>query len=258
MKKQFIYLFVIGSLVACNGSNSGEQNGQDPPTCTMIFMDKSVSVNVNKKFVIEKYTKVINDLVEQNVNKKGDKVDVFFIHENTGQGKALEITSQTEMGDHSSTNATDSEAIKTEYDLSIQKERAIFKQQILKQLTAQNTSTSKNNTDIWATLPIIDKKVAQGFKVKVYYLSDMVESMRAPNRRDFHINPPDDDAAAVGWAREDVLKFKNDLINIRNAQIFIVKPFEPTATTRQNSPSVAIYWQRLFMELGVSGEVVEL
>jgi hypothetical protein len=258
MKKRIIYLFFISSLLACGGNDNGEQTVLDSPTCTMIFMDKSVSVNVNKKFINEKYTKVINDLIEQHVNKKGDKVDVFFIHENTGQGKALEITCQTEMGDQSSANATDSEAIKTEYDMSIQKERAIFRQQILKKLQTQNASSSKNNTDIWATLPIIDKKVAQGFNVKVYYLSDMVESMRAPNRRDFHVNPPDDDAAAVGWAREDVLKFKNDLPNIRNAQIFIVKPFEPTATTRQNSPSIAIYWQRLFMELGVSGEVVEL
>ena len=51
---------------------------------------------------------------------------------------------------------------------------------------------------------------------------------------------------------------KPNLTNIGLAQIFIAKPFEPTASRKKNNPAISAYWQRLFMELGVSAEVVEL
>jgi hypothetical protein len=253
-------LFLIPSVFILSCSNSGDkyQEVEEPKTCSMIFIDKSVSVNVNKKFVNEKYTKIINQLIDENVKQKGDKIEVYFIHENTAKGKATDLTSRTEKGDTQGASSTDSEAIATEYNMSMEKERSVFKKIVFSQLAAQNTSTSKNNTDILAALPLIDKAAAKGFTVKVYFLSDMVESMKAPNRRDFHVNPPVDDAAAVGWAREDAANLKANLPNITMSQIFIAKPFEPTASRKKNNPAVSAYWQRLFLELGVSTEVVEL
>jgi hypothetical protein len=254
------YLFLIPSafILSCSSSGDKYQEVEEPKTCSMIFIDKSVSVNVSKKFINEKYTKIINQLVDDNVRQKGDKVEVYFIHENTAKGKATDLTSRTEKGETQGASSTDSEAIATEYNMSLEKERSVFKKVIFAQLAAQNTSSSKNNTDIWAALPLIDKAASKGFTVKVYFLSDMVESMKAENRRDFHTNPPVDDAAAVGWAREDALGMKSSLSNLSMAQIFIAKPFEPTASRKKNNPAVSAYWQRLFLELGVNTEVVEL
>ncbi len=262
MKKQLKqYLFFIPTtamILSCSDAGKKYEEVEESRTCSMIFIDKSVSVNINKKFINEKYTKVINQLIDENVKAKGDKLEVYFVHENTGKGKAAEVVCRTEKGNISGASSTDSEAITTEYSMSLDKERSIFKKIVFAQLASQNTSTSKNNTDLLASLPLIDKEIAKGYAVKVYFLSDMVESMDAPNRRDFHTNPPVDDAAAVGWAREDVVNLKPTLPNIGLAQIFIAKPFEPTASRKKNNPAISAYWQRLFMELGVSAEVVEL
>jgi hypothetical protein len=262
MKNQFKRFFLLipisGFVLGCSDASKKYQEVEEAKTCSMIFIDKSVSVNVNKKFINEKYTKVLNQLIDENIKVKGDKLEVYFIHENTAKGKAAEIVCKTERENLEGASSTDSEAINNEYTMSLDKERSIFKKIVFAQLASQNTSSSKNNTDIWAALPLIDKAVAKGYRVKAYFLSDMVESMRADNRRDFHTNPPVDDAAAVGWAREDADGMKASMTNIGLAEIFIAKPFEPTASRKKNNPAISTYWQRLFMELGVSAEVVEL
>lgn len=261
MKNQLKYYFTVipaSLILGCSDAGKKYQEVEEQRICSMIFIDKSVSVNVNKKFINEKYTKVINQLIDENVKEKGDKLEVYFVHENTGKGKAADVVCRTEKGELAGASSTDSEAISTEHSMFLDKEKSIFKKIVLAQLSSQNTSSSRDNTDLWAALPLIDKTIAKGYNVKVYFLSDMVESMKAPNRRDFHSNPPVDDAAAVGWAREDVLNMKPNLSNIGLAQIFIVKPFEPTASRKKNNPAISAYWQRLFMELGVSSEVVEL
>jgi hypothetical protein len=261
MKKQLKYYFVIipaSLFLSCSDTGKKYQEVEEQKTCSMIFIDKSVSVNVNKKFVNEKYTKIINQLIDENIKAKGDKLQVYFVHENTGKGKAADMVCRTERGELTGASSTDSEAISTEYSMSLEKERSIFKKIVFAQLASQNTSLSKNSTDLWAALPLVDREVTKGFNVKAYFLSDMVESMRTKNRRDFHSYPPVDDAAAVGWAREDVIAMKPNLTNIGLAQIFIAKPFEPTASRRQNNPAISAYWQRLFLELGISSEIVEL
>lgn len=256
--KKTLFLIPSAFILSCSSSGDKYQEVGEPKTCSIIFIDKSVSMNVSKKFVNEKYTKIINQLIDENVKAKGDKIEVYFIHENTAKGKATDLTCRTEKGETQGASSTDSEAIATEYNMSLEKERSFFKKIVFAQLAAQNTSPSKNNTDILAALPLIDKVSAKGFNVKVYFLSDMVESMRADNRRDFHVNPPVDDAAAVGWAREDAVGMKTQLPNLSMAQIFIAKPFEPTASRKKNNPAISAYWQRLFMELGINTEVVEL
>lgn len=261
MKKQKTYFFLlllIGFLGSCSSKDKYEDSKVEPNSCSMIFIDKSVSVNINKAFINEKYTNIINQLIDDNVKKKGDKIEVYFVHENTAKGKAAEMICRSEMEKIEGASSTDSEAIATEFNRSLQRERSIYKKMVLTQLASQNSSSSKNSTDIIAALPLIDQQIAKGYNVKAYFLSDMVESMQKPNRRDFHSNPPTDDAAAVGWAREDVVALKPLLPNITTATIYIAKPFEPTASSRKNNPAVSSYWQRLFMELGITNEVVEL
>lgn len=261
MKKQLKYHFLLipaTLMISCSDTSKKYQEVEEQKTCSMIFMDKSISVNVNKKFINEKYTKIISQLIDENVKANGDKVEVYFVHENTGKGKAADMVCRTEKDEMVGASSTDSEAISTEYTMSLAKEKSVFKKIVLAQLVLQNVSSSKYSTDLWAALPLIDKAVAKGYNVKVYFLSDMVESMKNTNRRDFHSNPPVDDAAAVGWAREDVIAMKPNLTNIGLAQIFIVKPFEPTASRKKNNPAISAYWQRLFMELGVANEATEL
>ncbi len=252
--------FVCLLVWSCSDS-SQQQSTEQPPatnTCTMIFMDKSVSVHLDQGFARKKYTQLINEIIDKNINWKGDRLEVYFIHENTAKGKVLALVARSEMETSDGANANDLEALKNAFSMDLQKERAVFKQYVLKQLVAQNAASSKNSTDIQAALPLIDNAAAKGLEVKAYFLSDMVESMKGEHRRDFHNNPPADDAAAMGWAREDASILKTQLTHLGNVQISIAKPFEPTASTKVNNPAVSTYWQTLLSELGIGTTVEEL
>ena len=83
----------------------------------------------------------------------------------------------------------------------------------------------------------------------------MIESMRGAERRDFHKQGPQNNDQAQEWAKTDAQKLKEN--NLNAAQIKILLPFEPTASTRENNPTVTLYWKTLFQELG-AGNIEEL
>lgn len=225
----------------------------DAPVYTLVFIDKTRSVNVNQAYVNDKYRQALTDIVEQHMRNKGDKLEVYFIHENTSKARALSLTVRSEKDDLEGANATDREAIETAFQLALQKEKGIYLRQVLGKLNQQNTGASNQFTDIWASLPVIAKAGESGAEVKVYYFSDMVESVKGSDRRDFHISPPKDDTQADAEAKEDAKKLEKYVIG--SPQVTIISPFEPTASVKENNPHVAHYWQTLFQELaGVSIE----
>lgn len=246
--------FLIPLLNSCN-LDKEKKPTIEAPIYTLVFMDKTQSVNVNKTFVAQKYQQILNDLIEQNIRQKGDKLEVYFIHENTQKARALSLTSRTEIEDINQMNATDREAAQTTADLMLQRERMIFQKQVLAKLNMQNTGASQRSTDIWASLPVIAKVAETGATVKVYFLSDMVESMQGSGRRDFHKNPPANDKEAETWAKADAKNMQQ--YALQAADIKIALPFEPTSSTKENNPAVTHYWNTLLQELG-AGSIEEL
>jgi hypothetical protein len=238
------------TLLATSCTQPADQTATLPaaPIHTLVFLDKTQSVDVNKAFVQEKYRQALVDIVEQNLTNKGDKLEVYFIHENTSKAKALSLTVRSEKEGIENANATDREAIETAFQMSLQREKGIYLRQAMTKLNQQNTGASNQATDIWASLPIIAKAAENGAEVRVYYFSDMIESVKGAQRRDFHIHPPTDDAQADTWAQQDIKKLEQYAIG--SPQVTVVSPFEPTASSRENNPHVAHYWQTLFQELG--------
>ncbi len=220
----------------------------DTPVHTVIFLDKTQSVNVNIEFVHAKYQQALSEIVEQNMRNKGDKLEVYFIHENTSKAKALSLTVRSEKDGIVNASATDREAIETAFQMSLQREKGIFLRQSMLKLNQQNTGSSNQSTDIWASFPIIAKASESGVDVKVYYFSDMIESVKGPNRRDFHRQPPISEEQAESWAKEDTKHLEEYVIGM--PQVTVVSPFEPTASSRENNPQITRYWQTLFQELG--------
>ncbi|MFD2572386.1 hypothetical protein ACFSUS_17230 [Spirosoma soli] len=248
--------FILVLLCAClcynlfSCSSEKEKPAQtDEPTYTLIFIDKTRSVNVNKAFVGQKYQQAIADIVDQNIRQKGDRLDVYFIHENTSKARALNVTARTEMEDVSAASPTDREAAETEFSLALGREKAQIRQRVLQQLVAQNSGASNQETDIWASLPVIAKANESGATVKVYYLSDMIESVKGAGRRDFQVKPPKDNAQAEEWAKTDAEPLKR--YTLGSPEITLILPFEPNASVKENNPAVTQYWQTLFSELGV-------
>lgn len=218
-------------------------------------MDKSLSLNTNQAYISEKYDQVLDDIVANNLRATGDRITVYFIHENTAKARALSLTVRSEMDDISHASPTDIEAAEMAFDLLLQREKARFRKQLESQLAQVNKELSNQRTDILSSIPLIAGAGAAGEAVKVYYLSDMVESMPrsgsgSATRRDFHKTAPVDEKQATEWAKVDA-KTLGDL-NLNTTEIHLVLPFEPTASRKVNNPTITHYWQTLFGELGVA------
>ena len=252
--KHFVWILPAFILVfaQCSFFEKEKKAIPDANVHTLVFIDKTQSVNVNRAFVNDKYKQVLNDLIEQNVQRKGDKFEVYFIHENTQKARALSLTCRTEVENTETMSATDREAAETSSGLLIQRERLVFLRQAVAKLGVQNVGVSQRYTDIWGSLPVVAKAAEAGMEVKVYYLSDMIESMRGVGRRDFHQVPPKDNAQAQNWAKADAT---NSLKNyaLGGADVKIVLPFEPTSSTKENNPTITAYWTALLQELGAVG-----
>ncbi len=244
------YLSFLISLSSCF-SETEKKHVADSPVYTLIFMDKTQSVNVNKAFVAQKYQQLLADIVEQNIKQKGDKLEVYFIHENTQKAKALSVTCRTEMDNTSSMNATDREGAQTTFDLMLDREKMVLLRQVTSKLAMQNTDNSQRFTDIWASLPVMAKAAETGAEVKAYFLSDMIESMRGAGRRDFHSHAPKDNNEATNWAKTDAKNLKQHALG--STDIKLALPFEPTSSTQENNPTITTYWTVLLQELGAMG-----
>ncbi|MDB5239500.1 MAG: hypothetical protein JWP57_125 [Spirosoma sp.] len=251
---KYIALFLLVLLSACSSDGDKTKVSMNEPVYTLIFLDKTRSVNVNNVFVARKYQQALNEIIDQNIRQKGDKLEVYFIHENTYKARALTLSARTEMEDVSAASATDREAAETEFDMALTREKAQIRQRVFQQLGAQNTGASNQETDIWASLPVIAKANESGATVNVYYLSDMIESVKGPTRRDFQVKPPKDNAQADEWAKADAGQLKR--YTIGSPTITMILPFEPNASVKQNNPAVTQYWQTLFSNLG-AGTVEE-
>jgi len=249
---KYFFLFSL-FLVACTQEKEKPKIIEKKPNIySLIFIDKTVSVSLKDTFTRKKYEKALEDIINQNVRQKDDKIEVFFIHENTSQAKVFTQTAKTEMKDTTGLNSTDIQMIKNAYQVSLRKEKNKMINKCKEALLDPNTSSTKQYTDIWAVLPIIDKRNAkkkENTKLKVYLLSDMVESMPGPERRDFYKRPPFSKQEAQIWAEKDAKRFAD--IELEDVEIYYVLPFSPLSTTNQNNPDVLSYWEILLSKLGL-------
>ena len=219
---------------------------------SLIFIDKTVSVSLKDTFTRVKYEKALQDIINQNIRQKDDKIEVFFIHENTSQAKVFTQTAKAEMKDTIGLNPTDVRAVKNSYQVALKRERNKMINKCKEALLDPNTTFTKQYTDIWAVLPIIDKRNAkkkENTDMKVYLLSDMVESMPGLERRDFYKRAPFSKQEAQAWAEKDAKKFAD--IELENIEIFYLLPFSPLSATNQNNPNILTYWEVLLGKLGL-------
>jgi hypothetical protein len=261
--KKFAWLLPFIGLAACSSpdSNAGREETPQltaPNVASVVFFDKSLSVNPSDAFIRQKYQQALTKLIADNITQKGDRLEVYFIHDNTAKGKALERVAQSEKEDVSSANQTDAEAAQTSFEVSLQKEQQKFLREAYTLLVTPNASRSNRYTDILASLPILDRLAERNLQVRAYYFSDMVESMPGANQRDFQQTPPRSTEQAETWAKQDAERLKPALPHLATVETYLVLPFAPTASSKLNNPHVTEYWETLFRELGVTKRLEEV
>jgi hypothetical protein len=153
-------LFLLIPIVcfSCDDNPSeNEEPVKQPNIHTLIFIDKTESVDITKPFVSSKYQTALKQIIEDNVNQAGDKVEVYFIHENTSKARTMSMTARSSMGDTYGMNITDIEAAETSFNLSLRKERSVFTQQAIRRLVTSNNGSSNLETNVTASIPVIAK-----------------------------------------------------------------------------------------------------
>jgi hypothetical protein len=249
------------ALAACQSQPESTQAPPPPPPpniYSLIFIDKSISFDISSDYAQSKYKKILQQIVQDNVQQNGDRVEVYYIHENTAQAKVFSAQCKLQAPDTIGLNKTDLAAAKSNYAFALKKEKMKLINRSLKALEEDNTHETNKQTDIWGSLGIIDKRKAKlkdNTLLKVYYFSDMVESSKGAGRRDFHLLPPFSRAQAEQWAQEDAKRFKD--MEIEETEIHYILPYSPLSSTNRNNPFVITYWERLFDLLGIE-ELTEL
>lgn len=255
MKKLSYFLLSFSFILfleSCTSNSGGEGKETTPDnTHTLVFIDKTASVDVSKDFVAEKFKNTLNQAIQENINNKGDRFEVYFIHENTSKGQLFNYVCKTKKLLTEGASPTDEQLEKLDYTSKIKKERTKVFKQALNALMNKNTSSSNLETNILASIPIIAKAQKSGAsEIRVYYLSDMIESVK--NGRDFQKKAPKDEAEAEAWAKEDANKINIENVSLGNVSVKIVLPFDATASSKINNPMVSTYWRILFETLSIS------
>jgi len=251
MKKSF-FLLTILFLAACSETRKDQAEQPASPIYTLVFLDKTRSVDPNDNFVKTKYAAAIKKLVDRNIRTEGDVLEVYFIHENTSKARAMTIRSRTVKEDTEGLSPTDREAADNAYDLSIKKERQVIYNALMQKFMEPNTSASNSETNISASVPVISAALETSPDVHAYFFSDMVESMRSG--RDFHSRAPQSPEQALTWAKEDAGRYASHHLN--GAEVHVILPFSPNSSSRINNPNVTEYWKTFFGALG-AGKVTE-
>lgn len=253
MTRSLFALLLLG-LTACSDQKDRSATAPDEPSYTLFFIDKSLSNNSLAE-ARATYERTIREAIAENVHQKGDKVVVYFVHDNTAKARALSLTARTPLPDNEGASPTDREAAQSDYELQLAREQATLQRQVLAKLDQTNTSASNQHTDLWGSLDVLARADESGRQVRAYYLSDMVESMNGSGRRDFHKTPPASNEQADEWAKTDAKKL-GEQYTIGSPGIRLVLPFAATASAKENNPTVTRYWHTLFDTMGAQ-EVVE-
>ena len=251
IKSPFLLLAAF-FLAACSETKNDQADLPPANTYTLVFLDKTQSVNPNDTFVKTKYASAMKNLVDTHIRTEGDVLEVYFIHENTSKARALTVRSRTSKEDTHGLSPTDQEAANNAYDLSIKKERQMIYTALMQKFMESNSSASNSETNISAGVPVITAALETHPEVKAYFFSDMVESMRSG--RDFHSRAPQSQEQSVAWAKEDAARYTSG--GLSGADVYMILPFSPNSSSKINNPNVTAYWKTFFGELGV-GKVVE-
>lgn len=248
MKKKLLLLFIPALLTACSETKKDDTSQPPANTYTLVFLDKTQSVNPNDNFVKTKYASALKNLVDANIRTEGDMLEVYFIHENTSKARALSIRSRTAKEATEGLSPTDLEAAQNAYDLSIKKERQVIYNALMQKFMESNTSASNSETNIHAGVPVMTAALESHPEVKAYFFSDMVESMRSG--RDFHNRAPQSGEQASAWAKEDAARYSGQ--SLSGTEVYMILPFSPNSSSKVNNPNVTAYWKTFFGELGAN------
>lgn len=259
MKRIVKPLVVIALLAAASCSNVTAQEGgrcrsDADSQYLVVFWDRSGST-----LVADPTSTTLADslriLVSETIQCPGNQVSGFLVHGRT-RGKAHRVRKQNTL-DLPITSGPINKVKRDSliYEMNVKE----LGDEVWKEFESLVESTPLSRgaagwTDLLGTLEVLSEELAGATDhavKRVYYFSDMFESMTGPGRRNFDHRPPRNAAEAREWARIDADFARQELIiEPDRFKDVHVRVLADRFANRSAADYVKMYWLTLFEELG--------
>lgn len=249
-----LYLFFV--LCGCDDENNFECSTS--PNQYMLFLDKSGSFQK----VMSSSDSAIWSRTSAFLNRElgnGCKITGYYIHDATLGGTPFleqEIDVKCpETGPN--VGVMDSADNIEAYNNKIDSEKENALNTLRRGFLTINDENTFAGTDIWSTFELMSRffkdSSAESKKV-VFYVSDMKESTKNPNGRNFDRKLPKDQHEAQKWALVDADKirkaYKINQVALQGVSVYLL--FPEAQLTATNRAQMRYYWESLFGALGIT------
>lgn len=249
--------FLIGALLVagCGSESDSSSSTASPPTThTLIFVDHSVSTGDHpdaRSLFADSLARIVN----QKMNTHGDRISLVFVHEKT-LSKAHQIDITNDVSAPEDAQFADEQALaQARHKRQTEQFLQNTTQRLQKALQSPPIASSFTDwTDLWGTLGVASTTLSPSAdRYRLYYFSDMFESMPGATRRNFDRRPPTSRSQAERWARADADGLDSLMVlrpeRLQDARVRVLLG---TLATKPHAQDVKFYWLQLFQELGLS------
>jgi hypothetical protein len=218
---------------------------------TIIFYDQSASSVVDTP-TAALFSDSLVGIVDSALSCPGDGVHGFLVHGSTTAKAGRVDESQTFVADtlKGPHLKRAQEKIKFKAELTGLRQRAVG--ELRKMITGTVRPDLKRHTDLLGTFQVISdelSKVDTSQSARIYYFSDMRESMVSP-RRDFDVHPPADKSEAERWADEDEAVLRNLTLHRSRFRTAEIRVLMGNLADKPRADAVRAYWERIFRNVG--------
>lgn len=221
----------------------------------LVFIDKTLSNTDEKAF--QTHREQLRKWLADSLQNNGDALAAWPINANTG-GDAPFVNDKLNvpLPNNEGVGRQTAEDNQAEYASDLRKQKANFLDKIDAAFAQHNTEQTNLQTDLWRSLEAASRYLGSAPATDgryVIWVSDMIESMKGTQRRDFHVNKITDRQQAEELAAADVpyieQTFKVDKKVLANTQFIILFPAQPNQQTQNNV--MRYYWEKILTSLGV-------
>ncbi|SFB99817.1 hypothetical protein SAMN05421780_102226 [Flexibacter flexilis DSM 6793] len=221
----------------------------------LVFIDKTLSSTDETAF--QTHREALRKWLADSLQNNGDALAAWPVNANTG-GDAPFVNDKLNvpLPNNEGVGRQTAEDNQAEFESNLRKQKADFLDKIDAAFAQHNTEQTNLQTDLWRSLEAASRYLA-GAPARdgryVIWVSDMVESMKGTERRDFHLNKITDRQQAEQLAAADVQyieqTFKVDKKVLASTQFRILFPAQPNQQTQNNV--MRYYWEKVLTSLGV-------